>query len=417
MAKKKKKPEIVLTPEQQREADYQKAVRRMEGAEKMLQAEDKVHMYREAIRMFEELGDYEDSQIRKKRCRKRLPLARREHREEVYQEGMRLKAEAKSAADYEAAIAEFRRLRREYKDIPEQIKECGQLKEAARKNERRKAVTGRLAAAAILAAVIGAVIFLCSPQAFYLEGSILMGIQDYERADTLFSKSRGYKDTDKRVMECNYQRAVKAAENGDYKKAVRLLSSKTGDYKDSLEIKAKYEKEILKTARIGDTVTYGNVKWIVADEAGGSQRFLLLVRKNPAKAETVYQTSGQPASWENSKLRSWLNQDFFNTCFSKYEQPDVLEANITARANSTYGTSGGGNTKDHIFLLDETEAERYQEILKLKDSQKSWWLRTPGKSSDSAAFVSADGTIMPYGYAADSMDISVRPAVWVQSGR
>lgn len=417
MAKKKKKPEIVLTPEQQREADYQKAVRRMEGAEKMLQAEDKVHMYREAIRMFEELGDYEDSQIRKKRCRKRLPLARREHREEVYQEGMRLKAEAKSAADYEAAIAEFRRLRREYKDIPEQIKECGQLKEAARKNERRKAVTGRLAAAAILAAVIGAVIFLCSPQAFYLEGSLLMGIQDYERADTLFSKSRGYKDTDKRVMECNYQRAVKAAENGDYKKAVRLLSSKTGDYKDSLEIKAKYEKEILKTARIGDTVTYGNVKWIVADEAGGSQRFLLLVRKNPAKAETVYQTSGQPASWENSKLRSWLNQDFFNTCFSKYEQLDVLEANITARANSTYGTSGGGDTNDHIFLLDETEAERYQEILKLKDSQKSWWLRTPGKSSDSAAFVSADGTIMPYGYAADSMDISVRPAVWVQSGR
>ena len=121
MAKKKKKSEIILTPEQQREADYQKAVRRMEGAEKMLQAEDKVHMYREAIRMFEELDDYEDSQVRKKRCRKRLPLARREHREEVYQEGMRLKSEAKSAADYEAAIAEFRRLRREYKDIPDQI--------------------------------------------------------------------------------------------------------------------------------------------------------------------------------------------------------------------------------------------------------------------------------------------------------
>ena len=60
MARKKKKQEIILTPEQQREADYQKAVRRMEGAEKMLQPEDKVHMYREAIRMFDELGDYEE---------------------------------------------------------------------------------------------------------------------------------------------------------------------------------------------------------------------------------------------------------------------------------------------------------------------------------------------------------------------
>ena len=44
MAKRKKKQEVVLTPEQQREADYQKAIRRMEGAEKMLQPEDRVHM-------------------------------------------------------------------------------------------------------------------------------------------------------------------------------------------------------------------------------------------------------------------------------------------------------------------------------------------------------------------------------------
>ena len=65
MAKRKKKQEVILTPEQQREADYQKAVRRMEGAEKMLQPEDKVHMYKEALRMFEELGDYEDCEVRK----------------------------------------------------------------------------------------------------------------------------------------------------------------------------------------------------------------------------------------------------------------------------------------------------------------------------------------------------------------
>ena len=66
MAKRKKKAEIILSPEEQREADYQKAIRRMEGAEKMLQLEDKVHMYREAMQMFEALGDYEDSEIRRK---------------------------------------------------------------------------------------------------------------------------------------------------------------------------------------------------------------------------------------------------------------------------------------------------------------------------------------------------------------
>ena len=66
MAKKKKKQEVILTPEQQQEADYQKAVRRMEGAEKMLQPEDRVHMYKEAIQMFEQLGDYEDSRIKRR---------------------------------------------------------------------------------------------------------------------------------------------------------------------------------------------------------------------------------------------------------------------------------------------------------------------------------------------------------------
>ncbi len=416
MARKKKKMEIILTPEQQQEADYQKAVRRMEGAEKMLQAEDKVHMYREAIRMFEGLDDYQDSEVRKKRCRKRLSLARREYREEVYQEGMRLKSEAESSSDYEAAIAEFRRLRREYKDIPEQIKECKQLKENAQKTERRKVLAGKLAAAAILAAVIGTVVFLCSPAAFYLEGSLLMRVGDYERANTLFVKSKGYKDTDERVLECNYQRSLKAAQKGDYKKAVRILHKKVGDYKDALEKKAQFENEILSDARIGDTVIYGNVSWLVADAAEAAGRKLLLVRKKPAKAETVYQAAGAETEWENSDLRTWLNQEFYKTCFSEYEQENVLETEVATSANSVYGTDGCEDTLDRVFLLDEAEAERYHNILKSEENQKAWWLRTPGKMRDSAAFVSAEGKVMRYGYAADSMDISVRPAVWVRSG-
>lgn len=413
MAKRKKKQEVVLTPEQQREADYQKAVRRMEGAEKMLQPQDRVHMYREAIQMFEELGDYEDSEVRKKRCKKRLPLARREHREEVYLTGMRMKEEAKTAEDYEAAMAQFRRIRREYKDIPEQIEACKQLKEKARKAERKKAMIGKLAALGAFAAAVCLVAFLCSPPAFYLEGSFLMGLQDYERANTLFAKSKGYKDTKERVLECNYQRSVRAAKEGDYKKAVKLLHDKVGDYKDALEIKAQYEMEVLAKAEIGDTVTYGADKWLVADRSDTGRR--LLIRKKPAKAQTAYQMAGRDAVWESSSLRAWLNQSFYHTCFSPYEQEKILETRIMTPANSKYGTHGGGDTSDRVFLLDETEAARYSGVLKEKENQKAWWLRTPGKAADSAAFVSADGTVMRYGYAADSTDLAVRPAIWVES--
>ena len=50
-----------------------------------------------------------------------LPLARAEHREEVYRTGMQMKAKAKSASDYGKVIAEFQKLKREYKDIPEPL--------------------------------------------------------------------------------------------------------------------------------------------------------------------------------------------------------------------------------------------------------------------------------------------------------
>lgn len=412
MARKKKKQEIILTPEQQREADYQKAVRRMEGAEKMLQPEDKVHMYREAIRMFDELGDYEDSEARKKRCKKRLPLARREHREEVYQTGMRLKTDAKCASDYDAAIAQFRRLRHEYKDIPEQIEVCRQLKQQALKQERMKNAGKKLVVAALFAAIIGLAAFLCSPAAFYLEGSFLMSVQDYERANTLFAKSRGYKDTKDRMVECNYQRAVLAAQNGDFKKAVKLLQEKVGNYKDAPERKAQYEKKLLAQAEIGDTVTYGNAKWLVAD---GAEQKRLLVRKKPVRAKTVYQNAGQDAVWESSVLRTWLNRTFYENCFSSYEQKEVLETNVITSANRIYGTDGGNATMDRVFLLDEAEAERYKNVLRSEHNQKAWWLRTPGKTKDSTAFVSAEGTVMSYGYAADSGELAVRPAIWVRT--
>ena len=416
MAKRKKKQEVILTPEQQREADYQKAVRRMEGAEKMLQPEDKVHMYKEAIRMFEELGDYEDCEVLKKRCRKRLPLARREYREEVYQTGMQLKQEAKSSSDYEAAIAQFRRLRREYKDIPDQIEACMQLKESAYKKERVKNIWKKLISVGALAAIAAVVVFLCSPAAFYLEGSFLMNIRDYERANTIFAKSKGYKDTKERVRECNYQRAVLAAQEGDYGKAVRLLHDKVGDYKDALEKKAQYEMEILMSAGTGDTVIFGTAKWLVADIDEQADR-KLLVRKKPVQAKTVYQEAGKSAEWEISKMRTWLNDVFWTNSFSSYEQKAVLQTEVVTAANSRYGTAGGNHTSDRVFLLDEQEAQRYQKVLHTKDNRRAWWLRTPGKAADSAAFVSAEGVVMRYGYAADSKELAVRPAVWVGMGQ
>lgn len=360
--------------------------------------------------MFEGLDDYKDSKERKKECKKCLPQAREQYREEVYQAGMQLKERAKSSDDYEAAIAEFRQLKQEYKDIPQQIAKCEELKAKVLKDERAKNIRHKLLALAVVAAVVAFIFYLRTPSAYYQEGKLLMSLGDYERANTVFAKSKDYKDTAKRVLECSYQRAINFAHQGDYKKAVKLLYDKVGNYKDAGRKKTWYEKQVLSQAAVGDTVIFGMAKWIVAKRESDQ---LLLIKKSPIEVETVYQESGKPFSWASSQLRTWLNHEFFESCFVKSEQQMLQQMSIQTEANSVYGTKGGYGTSDYVFLLDEKEAEQYREILYLQENQKDWWLRTPGKTEDSAAFVSAEGTVMHYGYAADSNDIAARPVILV----
>lgn len=409
MAKKKKKA-VYLTPEQQLEADYQKAIRRMNGADKMYQAKDRVQMYRQAIKMFQSLGNYGESEVYKKWCKKCLPKAREQYRQEVYQTGVHIKENAKTAMDYEEAIEEFLKIKREYKDIPQQIAECRRLKQKAEKNEKNKGMLKKLVTLAILAGVVGGVLFLRTPAAFYQEGSLLMRIKDYERASTMFARSIGYKDTQEKRRECDYQRAVSSAQNGDDKKALSILDVRVGDYKDALQIKAGVERKILSESSVGDTVVFGTDKWIVAKAVDG---MALLVRKKPVEADVAYLASGRAASWEQSDIRHWLNGQFFEENFSVYEQEAIQQTDVKTSANSVYGTDGGAATRDYVFLLSEQEARQYQGLLAGKEAQREWWLRTPGNAPESAMFVSAKGEIMHYGYAVGSKDIALRPAIWV----
>ena len=409
MAKKKRKA-IHLTPEQQLEADYQKAIRRMNGADKMCQAKDRVQSYRQAMKMFQKLGNYGESELYKKWCKKSLPGAREQYRREVYQTGIQMKEHAKSALDYEEAITEFLKIKREYKDIPEQVAECKRLKQKAVRMEKNKEIIKKILTLAVVAAAAGLILYLRTPAASYQGAGILMSIKDYERASTFFARSAGYRDTAERRRECDYQRAGKAMQSHDFDKALVLLDTRVGDYKDALQKKAQCELEILKTAEAGDTVTFGTGRWIVAETAGEK---VLLVRKKPAEEQVPYTDSGKDALWDQSGIRLWLNGQFYQENFSIYEQEAVLETRVVTPPNSKYGTKSGVETSDRVFLLSDKEADSYQKLLAVSDNQKPWWLRTSGKSADSAAFVSPAGDVMHYGYAVDSKEIAARPAVWV----
>ncbi|MCR5136276.1 MAG: serine/threonine protein kinase [Oscillospiraceae bacterium] len=192
---------------------------------------------------------------------------------------------------------------------------------------------------------------------------------------------------------------------------------------------------------VGDTVTFGHyeqdsntsngqeaIEWIVLDVQ--INKVLLISRYGlDAKA---YNTAGQSVTWENCTLREWLNDGFLNTAFSADEQKAIITTSVDnskSQGNSSWGTDGGSNTKDSVFLLSYKEAEEYfdsdigrnctttkyavkQGASTTNEGECWWWLRSPGENQRSAAGV------YPGGWLGDNSRVHsgirvVRPAFWL----
>ena len=72
----------------------------------------------------------------------------------------------------------------------------------------------------------------------------------------------------------------------------------------------------------------------------------------------------QEVTWEISEVRRWLNDEFFEEALSdrgSFKQSYVLETECSASDNQRYGTDGGNDTVDKVFLLswEDTYNESY----------------------------------------------------------
>ncbi|MBQ6439749.1 MAG: fibronectin type III domain-containing protein [Mogibacterium sp.] len=71
---------------------------------------------------------------------------------------------------------------------------------------------------------------------------------------------------------------------------------------------------------------------------------------------------GYMGAWEDSKMRSWLNNEFFNTAFTAVEQEKILPANVTV-VNQTYDQwrlrqdGHEETTIDKVWLLYDEEVQ------------------------------------------------------------
>ena len=200
---------------------------------------------------------------------------------------------------------------------------------------------------------------------------------------------------------------------------------------------------------------YEPIKWRVLNVDGNDA--LLLADKG---LDEMYHEEWVDITWEDITIRSWLNgygassnsygtdysnSNFLDTAFSSVEQSSVNTTTVINDDNLHYGTEGGNNTNDKVFLLSESEVYTdnalsygfvsdygtYDEARRSKSSTYAkamgtwsstststdyrgscyWWLRSPGSSTDIASYVDSHGEVNRYGNIGDNSIYSVRPAL------
>jgi len=220
-----------------------------------------------------------------------------------------------------------------------------------------------------------------------------------------------------------------------------------------------YENISLNDAEVGDIVAFGNYRqdttiindeglrafvnepilWEVLDIQDGKK---LLITKVGLVAYTYGDYyDNQPVTWENSKLRKQLKNYFYDDAFSEEEQNMIQETTLSNPDNDIYGTDGGNDTIDKVFILSLPEVEKYFGGTRDKENYHracfateylngsgtngagnncSWYTRTPGKDQRSVVFVdyyeiSPAGLINMEGCDVGVQGISTsRPAIWVK---
>ena len=167
------------------------------------------------------------------------------------------------------------------------------------------------------------------------------------------------------------------------------------------------------------------IEWIVMKNEGNQ---VLLLSKYVLDAKPYNNEEWGDVTWETSDIRQWLNNEFYTTAFNKAEKAKIQTSLTKNEDNSKYGTNGGNDTEDKVFLLSEKEAETLfsnddERIAKVTGyAEKSgvyvneekvawWWLRSPGRYSSSAAVVGSDGWVYGDGSIVSGAYDGVRPAL------
>ena len=195
-----------------------------------------------------------------------------------------------------------------------------------------------------------------------------------------------------------------------------------------------------KDYEIGDTVTFGtyeqdnnrrdgaeDIQWIVLDKQ--DNQFMLISRY--CLDSKPYNDTLEAINWEYCSLRQWLNEDFYNTAFTKEEQERIASVTSDNPEHDPYKTSSGRTTIDRVSVLSQEEAnslfttvtERMAAptayakaqgaYFNPKTSTGWWWLRTTSYLNDHVTYTTSLGGVSVNGREVTRQDAGVRPVIWI----
>lgn len=200
--------------------------------------------------------------------------------------------------------------------------------------------------------------------------------------------------------------------------------------------------------QVGEIIVFGGYEWGVL--AVRNDR--MLIQTKDIVLQHVYHDKAGAVTWAECALRDYLNHTFYEA-FDEAEQARILPVINKNPDNQWYGTDGGADTLDKIFLLSIEEVacqyfgdssrllyqpgknQRYwfqrKDVNNLNRQARYdghswwWWLRSSGRDNKRAVYIWGDGNIGIQGngtfrYSSNTIhpvtkDNSggVRPALWL----
>ena len=197
----------------------------------------------------------------------------------------------------------------------------------------------------------------------------------------------------------------------------------------------------------GDKISFGSYEWRVLEV----QNNTALIITEYIIEQRAYHNAYKDITWADCSLRKYLNSEFYDR-FTTAEKSRIIPVLNKNPDNQWYGTKGGTDTQDSIFLLsieetvcryfgdsssklyspgknqrywferkDKNNSKRIARLESRKEGSWWWWLRSPGRVSIKAVYIHGDGNIGIQGNNILKGNISdgeckggLRPALWLK---